>query len=98
VRVVCRVVCGCSPAIRLTWIKVNGRLPIGRYEMNHHNTELLIKDVRKSDEGDYKCTASNSNGRDHVVVQIDVQCTLRCLALACGPVYVKGPLNWCVCV
>ena len=85
-----------SPRVRLVWTKVGGRLPSGRYEMNRYNSELLIKDVRKSDEGDYKCQASNSNGRDHRIVQVDVQCmssvfplnmyasTYCCLTLACG--------------
>ena len=64
----------CSPAPQLTWSKVNGRLPSGRYKTNRLNSELLIKAVTKSDEGDYKCQASNANGRDHFIVQVDVQC------------------------
>ena len=38
--------------------------------------------MEKSDEGDYKCEGTNSNDRDYVIVQVDVQCTHLCLSHA----------------
>ena len=47
----------------------------GRYNYDNYNSEFVIKTVQKSDEGDYKCEASNVAGRDSYTMQIDVQCT-----------------------
>jgi len=48
-------------------------MPISRYTIVNYNTELTIWNVQKSDEGDYRCRASNANdARDHII-QIDVQ-------------------------
>ena len=48
-------------------------MPIGRYKIANYNTELTIWNVEQSDEGDYRCRASNSNGAQDHVIQIDVQ-------------------------
>jgi len=61
---------------------VNGSLPIGRYSISNRDKELLIGNVQKSDEGDYKCEGRNSNGRDHVIVHVDVQCIRICVFLS----------------
>jgi len=66
----------CSPVPSLTWSRNDGRqLPVGRYTISHYNSELEIRNVTKSDEGDYKCEANSRSGRDRVIIQIDVQCT-----------------------
>jgi len=69
-----RVMLNCfSPDPSLTWSKVEGSMPISRYTIVNYNTELTIWNVQKSDEGDYRCRASNANdARDHII-QIDVQ-------------------------
>ena len=70
--------CLCSPVPSLAWSRNDGkRMPIGRYALNNRNSELLIRTVEKSDEGDYKCDATSSAGRDHVIIQVDVQCKFR---------------------
>jgi hypothetical protein len=56
---------------------MNGSMPMGRYRLDHYNTEFFIRDVRQVDEGDYRCRASNTaNGGTNVdeIIQIDVQC------------------------
>jgi hypothetical protein len=52
--------CGAKgyPVPRVTWQKVNSSLPDGRHVADQ-NGGLLIQDVKKSDQGTYKCTASN---------------------------------------
>lgn len=61
------------PEPSLTWLKVGGSLPIGRYTILNYNTELTIRNVQPSDEGDYLCRAANSNGIQEHTIQIDVQ-------------------------
>jgi len=61
------------PDPSLTWSKVGGSLPIGRYQIVNHNTELIIRDVQQSDEGDYNCRAANTEGYQDHRIQIDVQ-------------------------
>ena len=62
-----------SPDPTLTWSKVGGKMPIGRYKFDRYNTELIINNVQQSDEGDYTCRAVNTNGNQDHVIQIDVQ-------------------------
>ena len=62
-----------SPDPTLTWSKVGGQMPIGRYSLDRYNTELIIRNVQQSDEGDYMCRAANTNGNQDHVIQIDVQ-------------------------
>jgi len=57
----------------LTWSRVDGSLPISRYTIVNYNTELTIWNVQQSDEGDYRCRATNVNGAQDNVIQIDVQ-------------------------
>jgi len=63
----------CSPEPSLTWSKVEGSMPISRYNIINYNTEFTIWNVQQSDEGDYLCRASNANGAQDHTIQIDVQ-------------------------
>ena len=66
-----------SPEPSLTWSKLNGSMPIGRYDLQNYNSKFQINNVRQSDEGDYKCRGANSaNGGSFTdeIIQIDVQC------------------------
>jgi len=66
-------VCECRPAPTISFRKRSGSLPIGRHSRT--GTELLIKNVQPSDEGDYVCEASNTVGEAEEIIQIDVQGT-----------------------
>jgi len=54
-------------------------MPTGRYDIRDYNTQFVLRNVEKRDEGDYKCEGRSAAGTDSVVMQIDVQCmyTLR---------------------
>jgi len=51
-------------------------MPMSRYNISNRNTEFTIVNVQQSDEGDYRCLASNDNGRQDHIIQISVQCEL----------------------
>jgi len=51
-------------------------MPIGRYELDNYNSELVIKSVQKNDEGDYECKGMSVAGQERVTIQVDVQCKL----------------------
>jgi len=63
-----------KPAPRISWVRVGGSLPSGRYAIEAEDTELVIKNIQDSDEGDYQCTATNSAGTSTPIkVRLDVQ-------------------------
>lgn len=43
-----------------------------KYGLNEDGSELVIKDVRKVDEGDYTCTAKNKAGEKAEEVSLNV--------------------------
>ena len=61
------------PEPTITWSGPRNTLPIGRYALNNFNTELVINNVTATDEGDYICTASNTQGRNTHTLQIRVE-------------------------
>lgn len=67
-----------SPDPTLTWSKLNGSMPRGRYSLLNFNSQFHIRDVQMEDEDDYRCRASNTvgSGTDEII-QIDVQCECR---------------------
>jgi len=70
----------CSPAPRLYWTKRGGSLPShGRYvrPASRYNSELEIHRLRQTDQGDYVCTAENSQGTRQTVIRLDVQGMLQ---------------------
>ena len=77
--------CICSPEPSLTWSKVRGSMPISRYNIINYNTEFTIWNVQQSDEGDYLCRASNTNGAQDHTIQIDVQGELNIIHCLCLP-------------
>jgi len=62
-----------NPDPSLQWSKVIGSLPLGRHQITNYNTELTIRDVQKSDEGDYYCKASNPQKHQDHLIQMQVQ-------------------------
>ncbi len=69
----------CSPEPSVTW-KRNGRVVQGgRYIVQNFESELIIKKVQQSDEGEYVCSASNaaSSRSEDQVIYVDVQGTAQ---------------------
>ena len=84
-----------SPDPSLTWSKLNGSMPMGRYELQNYNSKFHITNVKQLDEGDYKCRGANSaNGGSftHEIFQIDVQCEHYLLWFICSQVSIKSIL------
>ena len=61
-----------NPAAQLSWIKVNGSLPINRTKVSSGGV-LQIKDVRLEDAGKYRCVARNILGSDEKVSTLIIQ-------------------------
>ena len=56
----------------ITWERRRGEIP-SKAIMREGNTILEIPNVRREDEGDYRCTAENESGRmrsKHVKVSV----------------------------
>ncbi|XP_075916709.1 neuronal cell adhesion molecule-like isoform X1 [Petromyzon marinus] len=51
------------PTPQLRWAKVDGELPSGRITFGAFNQTLVIRHVLAAHAGDYRCHASNSEGR-----------------------------------
>jgi len=62
-------------------------MPISRYNIINYNTEFTIWNVQKSDEGDYLCRASNANGAQDHIIQIDVQGKLTGFSVRTVPLH-----------
>lgn len=61
-----------SPDPRISW-SGQKQLPIGRYGLSNENTELVITNVRPSDEMSYTCKAANERGNAEYTIDVDVQ-------------------------
>ncbi|XP_069565833.1 neural cell adhesion molecule 1a isoform X2 [Brachyistius frenatus] len=61
------------PEPTVTWIHNNAVLETGdKYSLNEDGSELVIKDVKKVDEGDYTCIANNKAGKKSEEVSLNV--------------------------
>ena len=64
------------PAPQVSWSRVNGEMPASRASWSKDSGTLLeIKNIQKSDEGEYKCQGMNSRGSEEHVMTIVTQCT-----------------------
>ena len=64
-----------NPGAQLSWIKVNGSLPINRTKVSSGGL-LQIKDIWLEDAGKYKCVARNLLGKDEETANLVVQSRL----------------------
>lgn len=63
-----------KPDPMLSWSKDGASLPIGRYELTNHNSELTIKSLRPTDTGIYRCSAQNTQSQNvSEVVEVKIQ-------------------------
>eukprot|EP00111_Clytia_hemisphaerica_P018024 TCONS_00053348-protein len=60
-----------NPPAKITWKRIFWSLPAGRFHIREK--ELLIKDVRYSDEGFYVCEAENMLGKAQMTVQLKIR-------------------------
>ncbi|KAF7647623.1 hypothetical protein LDENG_00169300, partial [Lucifuga dentata] len=61
------------PEPTITWARNNVVLEVGdKYSLNEDGSELVIKDVKKLDEGDYTCVAENKAGEKAEEVSLNV--------------------------
>lgn len=61
------------PEPTVTWARNNVVLEVGeKYSLNEDGSELVIKDVKKVDEGDYTCIAKNKAGEKAGEVSLNV--------------------------
>lgn len=72
--------------------------PGEKYGLNEDGSELMIKDVKKVDEGDYTCIAKNKAGEKAEEVSLNVFGKRRRVALqpCADRTSNKSPLSWLV--
>ena len=59
------------PTPNVSWRRVGG---MNRGNRENYDTELVLKNVKKSDEGEYRCWGRNSRGAsEEVTIFVDVQ-------------------------
>lgn len=76
------------PAPRISWVRVGGALPVGRYRMEAEDTELVLSNIQDEDEGEYQCTATNTAGTSTPIkVRLEVQCKCTNFIFSFGAKY-----------
>ncbi|KAM6986359.1 neuronal cell adhesion molecule a [Aplochiton taeniatus] len=72
------------PTPEISWRKVSGELPSGRFTYLNFQKTLKIVDVTEADVGDYRCTAQNSLGTAHHTIKVSVKA---------APFWISAPRN-----
>lgn len=62
-----------SPTPDISWSKVNGDLPSGRFSFHSFQKTLKITEVTEADGGDYRCLAKNRLGSNHHIITVVVR-------------------------
>lgn len=57
-----------------------------KYSLNDDGSELIIKDVKKVDEGDYTCIARNKAGEKEEEVSLNVFGESKIITINCGKI------------
>ena len=65
-----------NPTPKVTWSKLHSSLPVGRHAIESSGA-LIVKDVRRGDEGIYSCRAENLLGQVNFSAELTVQCKLH---------------------
>ena len=74
-----------NPEPTVSWSGPRNTLPIGRLARNNFDTELVINNITATDEGDYICSASTTQGSNTHTLQIRVEAVPRFLTVQDGP-------------
>uniref|UniRef100_A0A8C2A3V0 Neuronal cell adhesion molecule a n=1 Tax=Cyprinus carpio TaxID=7962 RepID=A0A8C2A3V0_CYPCA len=61
------------PTPDISWSKVNGDLPSGRFSFHSFQKTLKITEVTEADGGDYRCLAKNRLGSNHHIITVVVR-------------------------
>ncbi|KAJ8008781.1 hypothetical protein DPEC_G00081980 [Dallia pectoralis] len=72
------------PTPDISWRKESGELPSGRTSFHNFQKTLKIVDVTEADAGDYRCTATNSLGSVHHIINVQVKA---------APYWISAPRN-----
>ncbi|XP_051543964.1 neuronal cell adhesion molecule-like isoform X2 [Myxocyprinus asiaticus] len=72
------------PTPDVSWSKVNGELPSGRFSFHSFQKTLKITEVTDMDGGDYRCLAKNRLGSNHHVITVVVKA---------APFWISAPRN-----
>ncbi|XP_051974377.1 neuronal cell adhesion molecule-like isoform X5 [Xyrauchen texanus] len=72
------------PTPDISWSKVNGELPSGRFSFHSFQKTLKITEVTDTDGGDYRCLAKNRLGSNHHVITVVVKA---------APFWISSPQN-----
>ncbi|XP_050956527.1 contactin-1a [Labeo rohita] len=62
-----------NPIPQIRWRKVDGDLPVHRYNISMAGSLLHLYDIQYEDEGLYECEADNSKGKDRHKVHLYVE-------------------------
>ncbi|KAI2647145.1 Contactin-1a [Labeo rohita] len=62
-----------NPIPQIRWRKVDGDLPVHRYNISMAGSLLHLYDIQYEDEGLYECVADNSKGKDRHKVHLYVE-------------------------
>ncbi|XP_016390369.1 neuronal cell adhesion molecule-like isoform X5 [Sinocyclocheilus rhinocerous] len=72
------------PTPDISWSKVNGDLPSGRFSVHSFQKTLKITEVTEADGGDYRCLAKNRLGSNHHIITVVVRA---------APFWISAPQN-----
>ncbi|XP_073694840.1 neuronal cell adhesion molecule a isoform X8 [Garra rufa] len=72
------------PTPDISWSKVNGDLPSGRFSFHTFQKTLKITEVTEADGGDYRCLAKNRLGSNHHIITVVVRA---------APFWISAPQN-----
>ncbi|XP_051976625.1 neuronal cell adhesion molecule-like isoform X2 [Xyrauchen texanus] len=72
------------PTPVISWSKVNGELPSGRFVFHSFQKTLKITEVTDKDGGDYRCLANNRLGSNHHIITVVVKA---------APFWISAPQN-----
>ncbi|XP_051547375.1 neuronal cell adhesion molecule a isoform X7 [Myxocyprinus asiaticus] len=72
------------PTPDISWSKVNGELPSGRFLFHSFQKTLKITEVTDTDGGDYRCLANNLLGSNHHIITVVVKA---------APFWISAPQN-----
>ncbi|XP_057179590.1 neuronal cell adhesion molecule a isoform X2 [Triplophysa rosa] len=72
------------PTPDISWSKVNGELPSGRFSFHGFQKTLKITEMTEADDGDYRCLAKNRLGSNHHIITVVVKA---------APFWISTPQN-----